>query len=359
MLRASLWEKEVRIEPYGKIDFAEVFRLASEQSVVGLVAVGLKHAEDAEVPKMDKFQLISETLQLEQQNRSMNAFIAELIQKMRESGIYALLVKGQGVALCYEHPLWRSCGDVDFFLNEENYEKAKAYLTPLAASVEKEYVREKHLGMTIDPWVVELHGRLYSGLSGRIERELDEVSRDTFVNGNVRCWKNGDTEVPLMAVENDAFYVFTHILQHFYKGGIGLRQICDWCRLLYRYREEIDVEKLEGRLHRAGLMTEWKAFGAYAVEYLGMPVESMLMYSPSKKWVRKANRINSFILSVGNMGQIRDSRYMKYPYFIRKCFSAGRRIGDLIHHTMIFPLDSLRFFPWIMWNGVRSAVRGE
>ncbi len=99
-----------------------------------------------------------------------------------------------------------------FFLDDENYGRAKAFLKPLAASVEEEYVREKHLGMTIDPWVVELHGRLYSGLSGRIERELDEVQRETFGNGRVRIWKDGETEVPLLAVENDVFYVFTHIL---------------------------------------------------------------------------------------------------------------------------------------------------
>ena len=64
--------------------------------------------------------------------------------------------------------------------------------------------------------------------------------------------------------------MFTHILQHFYKGGIGLRQICDWCRLLWMYRTELDLAKLEGRLRRAGLMTAWKAFGAFSVEYLGM-----------------------------------------------------------------------------------------
>ena len=51
------------------------------------------------------------------------------------------------MAQCYERPLWRSCGDVDFFLDDENYEKAKGFLKPLAASVEEEYVREKHLGM--------------------------------------------------------------------------------------------------------------------------------------------------------------------------------------------------------------------
>lgn len=46
-------------------------------------------------------------------------------------------------------------------------------------------------------------------------------------------------------------------------------------------------------------------------------------------------------------------------YVARKSFSMFRRIGDFINHARIFPQDSLRFFPRIMWNGVRSAVKGE
>ncbi len=360
LLRAGLWEKEVRLAPYGTIDFSAVLDLAEEQSVVGLLAAGIEYVVDGKPQKKDVLQFIGRTVQLEQRNQAMNYFIGVLVEKMRETGIYTLLVKGQGVAQCYERPLWRACGDVDFFLDDENYERAKAFLKPLAASVEEEYVREKHLGMTIDPWVVELHGRLYSGLSGRIERELDAVQRETFGGGRVRIWKDGETEVPLLAVENDVFYVFTHIMQHFYKGGIGLRQICDWCRLLWTYREKMDVAKLEGRILRSGLMTSWKAFGAFAVEYLGMPVEAMPFYSDEKKWKRKASKIRDFVMMSGNFGHNRDNSYFKkYPYLIRKCISFGRRMGDLLRHARIFPLDSLRFFPSMLFNGLRSAARGE
>ena len=324
------------------------------------------------VPKPIALQFIGRTVQLEQRNQAMNYFIGVLVEKMHEAGIYTVLVKGQGVAQCYERPLWRSCGDVDFFLDDENYERAKGFLKPLAASVEEEYVREKHLGMTIDPWVVELHGRLYSGLSGRIERELDAVQRETFGGVCVRIWKDGDTEVPLLAVENDVFYVFTHILQHFYKGGIGLRQICDWCRLLASppnplsngrggsASAQMDVAKLEGRLQRAGLMTAWKAFGAFSVEYLGMDAGAVPFYSDAVKWKKKAARIRDFVLMSGNFGHNRDHSYFeKYPYLVRKCVSFGRRVGDLARHARIFPLDSLRFLPAMLVNGVRSAVRGE
>jgi len=360
LLRAGLWEKEVRLAPYGVVDFSAILDLAEEQSLVGLLAAGIEHVVDGKPQKKDVLKFIGRTVQLEQRNQAMNYFIGVLVEKMREAGIYTLLVKGQGVAQCYERPLWRSCGDVDFFLNDKNYEKAKPYLRPLASTVEKEYIREKHIGMTIDPWVVELHGRLYSGLSGRIERELDDVYADSFKNGNVRSWDNDKVQVFQLAVENDVFYVFTHILQHFYKGGIGFRQICDWCRLLWTYRETIDVAKLEERLRRAGLMPAWRAFGALAVEYLGMDATAIPFYSDAAKWKRKAFRIRDFVLMSGNFGHNRDNSYFeKCPYLIRKCVSFGRRVGDLARHARVFPIDSLRFFPAMLVNGVRSAINGE
>ena len=364
LLRAGLWEKEVRLLPYGEVDYNEIMRLAEEQSVVGLVAAGMEHVSDTKIPKQDLLQFIGQTLQIEEQNKAMNYFIGVLVDKMRNEGIYTLLLKGQGIAQCYERPLWRSCGDVDFFLSDENYAKAKSFLTPLAERVEKEYFREKHLGMNIDPWVVELHGSLYCGLSSRIEKELDYVYRDTFLGGNIRSWNNENVQVHLLTPENDSFYVFTHILQHFYKGGIGLRQICDWCRLLWRYRSELCVSLLEKRICKAGLITEWRAFAAFAVDYLGMPVEAMPLFHESETQNhilhRKAVMIKDFVLEVGNMGHNRDKSYFeKYPYVIRKTISFNRRCRDLVRHAKIFPKDSVRIFPSIMLHGIISAFRGE
>ena len=360
LLRAGLWEKEVRLLQYGEVDFSVIQRMAEEQSVVGLIAAGLEHVIDIKVHKKDVLPFIGQAIQLEKRNLAMNSFIGQMVEKMRKAGIDTLLLKGQGIAQCYERPLWRACGDVDFFLSDESYEKAKVFLTPLASSTEKEYTREKHLGMSIEPWVVELHGRLYCGLSSRIEKELDDVYSDTFLGGNVRSWNNDHVQVFLLSPEDDAFYVFTHILQHFYKGGIGLRQVCDWCRLLWTYRDEMDVAKLERRLHQSGLMSEWKAFGAFALEYLGLPEEAMPFCPSDNKWKRKAKRIGSFIMEVGNFGHNRDRSYFdKYPYVIRKAVSFGRRIGDLYRHALIFPLDSFRFFPSLLFNGIGSAIRGE
>lgn len=359
LVRAGLWETEVQLAPYGEVDFNEILQLAQEQTVVGLVAAGLEHVDDVNVPQALTLQFVGHALQIEKQNEAMNRFIADLVGKMKGEGVYTLLLKGQGVAQCYERPLWRSCGDVDFLLSDENYKKARSYLLPLASSVEKEG-KYGHLGMTIASWVVELHKRLRCSISNRINKVLESVRYDVFTGGNVRTWMDGHTQVFLLGADGDVFYVFVHFLNHFYKGGVGLRQICDWVRLLLKYKDTLNLGLLERRLQNAGMMTEWKAFGAFAVEYLGMPAKAMPFYSSQAKWGRKARRILEFLIDVGNFGHNRDMSYFNSkPYIVRKTISLGRRMIDLWHHARIFPIHSLRFFPNIVYYGLRNAARGE
>lgn len=329
LVRAGLWEKEVRLLPCGEVDYAEVMRLAQEQAVVGLVAAGLEHVTDVKVPQVWALQFAGQTIQLEQRNKAMNQFIADLIAKMREADIYTLLVKGQGIAQCYERPQWRASGDVDLLLSVENFEKAKSLLLPLSSGNKPECNYSKELGYYIDSWSVELHGTQRTGLSSRVDTEIDAVQRDLFYGGKVRSWNNGGTTVFLPAADEDVFIVFTHFVKHFYKeGGVTVRQVCDWCRLLWTYRDSLDYNLLERRVKRAGLMSEWKAFAAIAVDFFGMPIEAMPLYRKDKKWGRKAERIIPFILKGGEWRKLQDT------------FLVGR----------IFPLSTLRFAPGILLN---------
>ena len=326
LVRAGLWEKEAWIEQYGKVEFEEIYRFAGEQSVVGLVTVGFEHIQDVKAPQEIVLQCIGESLQLEQTNKAMNQFIEKLVGKMREAGIYTLLVKGQGVAQCYEKPLWRASGDVDLLLSDSNYKKAKEFLLPLSSDNKPDERYSKHLGMSIDQWYVEIHGTLRTGLSGRIDRVVDEVQKDVFCGGNVRSWMNGKTTVFLPSPNNDVFFVFTHFIKHFYKEGMSLRQICDWCRLLWTYRDSLNHELLESRIRKSGLMSEWKAFSALAVKYLGMPEKAMPLYD--SRFKVKGERILKHILKGEPYSKFRDT------WAIAK----------------IFPWHTLKFAPAIFFN---------
>lgn len=360
ILRAGLWEQDVNLSQLGDFDFIEVSHLAEEQSVLGLVAAGLEHIVDVCVPQEFAMTLIGQVLWLEQHNTSMNKYVARLIDLLRKHDVYALLVKGQGIAQCYERPLWRACGDIDLLLSKDNYNRAKSFLLDIATAKEPEDKQALHLGLTIDGWLIELHGSLRSCCLSKMDKTIDVVQKDVFFNGSVRSWINGDTQVFLPSPNNDVFLVFTHIIKHYFNGGVGLRQVCDWCRLLWTYRETIDRRLLETWLNRAGIMTEWKAFASYAVDYLGMPVEAMPFYDAKVKWSHKAKRINAFIIDNGNFGHNRDSSYyVSKPYLIRKYLSFKRHTADGLSHLSVFPLDSIRVWGHMFILGIKAVLNGN
>lgn len=371
LVRAGLWECSVAqgegLMAQGEsltfsdsIEWGTVYRLAQEQSVVGLVAAGLEHVQNVKVPQEVALSFAGDVLQLEHRNRAMNTFVAELMLKLRAAGVNAVLVKGQGIAQCYERPLWRAAGDVDLLLEADRYEYAKSVVLPWADSVEQEYTSFKHIGMTMNGFVVELHGSLRTRLSRRVDSFIDSVQADALRNGRVRVWRNGDTDVMVPAPDENVIFLFTHILHHFFIEGVGLRQICDLCRLLWTYRDTLDRGLLKRRLRVMGLISEWRAFAAFAVDWLGMPVEAIPLYSSSRRRSRKGCRILTFVLECGNFGRNRKGgTSYSGSYVVRKAQSLWFKMRDFGRHWRLFPVDSLRFFWHFFWDGVGAATRGE
>ena len=360
LLKAGLWEKDVQLKSYSGIDLEAVYNIAEGQSTIGLVAAGLEHVVDVNLQKEHLFPFIRNTLQIETRNTSMNYYIDLLYDEISKAGYNVVLVKGQGIAQCYSRPQWRAAGDIDLLVESSCYNKCLSFLTSMTASIEETWPDIKHASMTFGPWEVELHGTLRSELGRRIDSVIDDVQKDTFSNNNVRYWQNGESCIPIPAPDNDVFFVFVHILQHFFRGGIGLRQICDWCRLVFTFKESIKTDLLTKRLQSAGLLTEWKSFAALAVDFLGMQKDAMPLYSSEKKWQHKALRILSYILETGNFGRNRDISYQHTTSFIvKKTISFWRGTFDSVRHAFIFPLDSIQIWFSKFRLGVKTAARGR
>lgn len=332
LLRAGLFkehEAKCSINGLDAAGWDKLYTLAEEQGVTGLIASGIDRL-NVDAPLVQKLQFVGSSLQIEQANKELNAFIADIVNEMRDAGIYALIVKGQGIAQCYENPLWRPSGDVDFLLDEVNYKKADEYLSPKSTYRKFGGRYSKEIGLGFDRWTVELHASLRTGLSAKVDSVVDEVFEDTFKNNKVRTWKNGDTEVLLPASDEDVFFVFTHFIKHFYKEGMNLRQLCDWCRLLWMYKESLNLRLLEQRIKKAGLVDEWRVFAVLAVRWLGMPEEAMPLYNENDIENEKgqAERLVEFILS---------------GY-------SGNKVKDTFQIAKIFPWKAFRFSLSIFLN---------
>ena len=139
--------------------------------------------------------------------------------------------------------------------------------------------------------------------------------------------------------------IFTHFLHHFFIEGVGLRQICDWCRLMWTYRDSLNYGLLESMIRKMGLMSEWKAFYNLASRYLGMPdLDSRFMVHDSR-FDKKADRIMELVLESGNFGHNKDLSYRtRYSGITYKIVAAWRRLKDFASLVPVFPLDAPRFY---------------
>ena len=108
-----------------------------------------------------------------------------------------------------------------------------------------------------------------------------------------------------------------------------------------------------------GTVAEWNAFAAFAVETLEMPPEHMPLYSPEKKWSRKAARIRSHIFRSGNLGHNRDTGYIFAPFLWKKTVALRYMISENLHNLLIFPQDTLQVWYQQTLSGISRAARGK
>ena len=110
-------------------------------------------------------------------------------------------------------------------------------------------------------------------------------------------------------------------------------------------------------------MRVWKAFGVFAIEYLGMPVGAMPMVNDNgndnqnendngddnekfgwgDNW--RAKRVLDRVLKSGNFGHNNDLSYRdKYSGMTYKIVALYRRLMEFMRLSFIFPIDAPRFF---------------
>ena len=215
-----------------------------------MVAAGLEHVIGIKVPKEDVLQFVGQALQLEQRNQAMNFFIGMTLEKFHEDGIEAVLIKGQGVAQCYAKPEWRSAGDVDLLLNEENYEKGKAFLKGISETEPEEYSFNKEYITTFGGWCLELHGSLRCGLSAALNKEVDAIQKEICDNHHVRYWEAAGKQIPLPEEKVHTFIIASGNFGHNIDGSY-------FRRYPFLIRKTISMWRRMGVLLRHSLIFPW------------------------------------------------------------------------------------------------------
>ncbi|MEN5380494.1 nucleotidyltransferase family protein [Sphingobacterium kitahiroshimense] len=304
LLRIGLWGKESLIltQPLSNEDWLQLRSYSIHHTVEGLIFDSFKYLEEDQLPPLDlRLKWTVRVDKIERHNIQMNKVIAAQYTTFTEMGLQPILQKGRGIAACYEVPLHRVSGDVDWYFEDSGYAEARKILK------DKNIPFKDTAGFSLEyDWKeihIEHHKNLFdirSPFKKQFLRQLQEKHK----NNQVELIIN-DVPVKLLAPELQLLQVNAHILKHLITFGIGLRQICDSARLYSSVADQIDAEALKNIYSKAGIL-EWAHLLHIVLEkHLGLPKERLPFPYP-EEW--NADWMMDEIWYSGNFGQF-DKRF--------------------------------------------------
>ena len=321
LLRCGLWGGTANPSDFPEsTDWKAIYRFAKQQTVEAILYDGLSTLPSHLYPESSLLrQWYTYVVKIEQSHKLVNQRLTEVVAHLQTEGIQPVLLKGQGIAQNYLTPNHRHCGDIDLYIGKKEHKRCCKVIGNWDIGPTDFSQNKKHHSFMFKGVNIELH-RIAQHLENPLSnRRFQDWTERHLSAGNIRKWEIDGVELWLPPANFDALYIFSHLYRHFFQGGIGLRQFCDWVRYLHRFRHSINRQVLERDLTDFGLARVWRLFGPIAVEYLGLPEEEMPLYIPA--YSKSAETIVGYILKDGNFGSF--SRMSPRPkgYLKKKLYS--------------------------------------
>ena len=356
LLRCALWgsEQDVDVVNFSRKDLGSVVKMAKSQTVLGLIAHELMtRKEFADLLGSDSRERLT---MMVQENfftyQRLNAVLLTIVLELRKHGIDPILLKGQGISKYYPIPELRQCGDIDIYVGQENFEKACDVIGAMSTPEDHQgdIPSLKHYHTRIGHAFIEIHRYTDVYWPKRYDRVYQEIS-DAGMHSDPVPLDFGGVPVLSPSVDFNVFFIFNHFWHHFIADGVGLRQMCDWVRLLHVNHGKINLDYLSDVLCKMKLMKEWQVFGYIAVNTLGLPADEMPFYDP--KYKKVAEKVLELIMLEGNFGKENMKEYKRPKgYVAGKWYSFKKRFGRNFRVLRIFPKESMRHMAKVIFVGL-------
>ena len=197
-----------------------------------------------------------------------------IYQKICETGVRPLVVKGIICRNLYEKSDYRVSGDEDILVRKEDFALCDEIL--VAEGFQREEPDTEHLPQEI-PYInpqngvyIEMHFDLFaeeSGAYGHLNREFADAF-ETCISEVIQGQK-----IWTLSPTLHLFYLLCHSLKHFLHGGFGIRQVCDMVMMAEHYGADIDWEYIYGRLQELRMEGFWNGLAEIGRKYLGFSFE--------------------------------------------------------------------------------------
>lgn len=351
LLRAGLWERDV--EPLSLFPIPDrlwdnIFLMARQQTVTGLVYRGITHLPDGMLPSSSRMiRLVAEIDRIEKESRAMDNAASAIFQEFRKNNISAVLQKGQGTAILYRYPELRECGDIDLYFRTDD-DRIKAERMMLDNGYRPRRMPD---GSSFVKWKgipVEFHTKLVDLNSPKASRYVARtVTASAFEE--VRLGNGSEVTVPGPGL--CLLMLSSHIMKHFLGQSIGLRQICDMAMASHIYRSRYDRAEILEMMKHAGLEKWNRLLYSFMSAYLGLPEESNI-YDTSLG--TDSGKLLDIVISGGNFGfSGHRKQYRSDKIWRRKIETVNLLLRNFCYSLSIVPEESV----WILINLAKGQLK--
>ncbi|MBR4525003.1 MAG: nucleotidyltransferase family protein [Bacteroidales bacterium] len=280
LLRAGLWERDLRLSAAPDTDgWERLLELGRGQAVMGLLLRAMAHLPAEQRPP-EALQPVLRAWEeaFSRANARYSRVQGGLLAQLTAAGLHPVVQKGSAAAKYYADPSVRQVGDIDLFLPEGEFRRARA-LFPDARKASDGAAVFSRDGVT-----VELHPRYY-------DVHLSPAKLP-----------------PVGSPCGEILLLSSHIFKHAMGPGLGCKQLCDLTMALTRLDGKYDKNELREALKRAGLLRWHTLLCSLLTADFGLDASCCL---PGFRAVDPA-RLRRIVRASGNFGRsdgkYRDSR---------------------------------------------------
>lgn len=330
LLRAALFDTELDVDAFGNADWKEILRLANTQTVLVLALDGMEKlpSKAISISQGDRLKLCGMMMQTEKTNHRHRSAIQKIDRALKAEGIQTVFIKGQMVALRYPKPLHRTPGDIDFVVTLKDFDCTMMVMESLG-KVDLSLVHEHHGMAWMDGVTVEPHYKVHNYQRPSTDQAMQRIFAEVFP-ASLHSADIDGFDVPIFPPTFESVFLISHMVNHVYEEGLGLRQVIDYAMFLSKCADKIDWMQHHEWLHQMRMERAWRIFTCICVEYLGLPLPSQVetfSYN-ERKW---ATKLMEDIMRVGNFGrgeyvfQYRGllDAWRNYSWVAKRCLRLG------------------------------------
>lgn len=336
-----------------------IYGIAKKQSLLGIIFIALDKSglKPTDIDKQqDEFEdllmeWMGDKVKIARRNEKLNNDVAEVTDWFAKQGYETCLLKGQGNAHLYPTPELRTCGDIDLWVRpkvskgfDEDINNIISFVCKNASSKCRAIYHHVD-GLEWKDTEVEIHYRPHYMQNfvnnERLQNFFTKYSDEQFTH----YVKIDGNDIAVPTPEFNIVFQISHIYQHLFKEGIGLRQVLDYYYVLKSFfdlheRQDIDWTNV---LEYLGLKDITSAITWILIDKFGMSIDWAIV-SPDE---HRGCFVLNEILQGGNFGKY-DERNTRFGH--SKIGKNVQRLSRDLRLVRYFPSEALTEPIFRLWH---------